>query len=58
MIYDECYLYWKDFHSISISHSIRECNDVARELVSQALVGKNSFVWIDDEPLPQFGSCL
>ena len=22
-IYDECYLYWKDFHSISISHCIR-----------------------------------
>jgi hypothetical protein len=41
------------FSFISISHCIRECNDVAHELARQALVGKNSFVWID-EP----GPCL
>lgn len=39
-IYDECYMYWMDFHSISISHCIRECNVVAHELARQALVGK------------------
>ena len=56
-IYDECYQYWKDFQSISISNCIREYNFMAHELASQVLVGKNSFVWID-EPLPQFGNCL
>ena len=47
-IYDECYQYWKDFHFISISHCIRECNSVAHELARQALVGRDSFVWIHE----------
>jgi ribonuclease HI len=49
-IYDECYQYWEDFHSISISHYSRDCNVVARELARQALIGKNSLVWIDEPP--------
>ena len=40
-IYDERYQYLKDFHFISISHCIRECNSVAHELARQALVGKD-----------------
>lgn len=54
-IYDECSQYWKDFLSISISHCIRDSNVVAHELARQALIGKNSFVWIDDPPafIPQ-----
>jgi len=40
--------YWKDFLSISISHCSRYCNVVAHELGSKALIGKISFVWIDE----------
>ena len=49
-IYDECCQLWMDFAAISISHCNRECNLVADELARQALVEKNSFVWVDDPP--------
>jgi hypothetical protein len=49
-IYDECYQYWEDFHSISISHCSRDCNVVAHELARQTLIGKISLVWIDEPP--------
>ena len=50
-IYVECCQLWMDFAAISISHCNRECNSVVDdELARQALVKKNSFVWVDDPP--------
>ena len=47
-IYDECSQLWEDFDAISISHCNRESNVVAHELARQAMLEKNSCVWIDD----------
>jgi ribonuclease HI len=49
-IYDECNIVWGRFQEISIEHSSREANQVARELARQAMFTKENCIWDDDPP--------
>ena len=49
-IYEDCNQLWKDFAAISITHCNMESNSVAHELARQAMLNRNSGVWIDDPP--------
>jgi hypothetical protein len=50
-IYDECVTVWSGFQEISIKHLSRDANQVAHELVRQAMVTKVNCVWDDDPPI-------
>ena len=49
-IYDDCFLLWSGFDSISIEHCNREANRVAHELARKVFSLKSSCTWVDDPP--------